>query len=889
MITTQPYEIKDFSGGLTDNYLDGALNQYQKADNLVLTYQGKLTVRDGSRVWIDLPSIGAARTNLLIPMDEQKSDYFRQIVNRLYVHYNTNFNDTPSPSSGLVGPSSNHLFTTGHTAANLSSYALWKKHCFIVSDDLSTPQRPQKIYPNTSDVYQLRTAGLPKPTADITFDREKWPMNRYHPNASVDTYLRDRIFPINIPYESYSTHLFNFSDNIKLRFTSAFGGLSTGVDYYTRDVDFSTTYGLSFRVSASAGGAAIALTGTDPPGAYSIFGTYMEFYDISSAPNLVFLYAYCFEYTYTVDQTEQVQHIDFGAPRLVTLNRLAPFIPSAVLTFVHDLDLNVITSGTYPGQNWDVGSGLFKITLYRTTANGATFYKHSSFVNSSIAPSYTFPDNVTDAQIINGELAYFNGGVLYNDLPPPSKYIHIVNNIGYYGAIREEGTSQILENRVRQSVPNDIDSCPGSLYQDFDTPTRGISSHKNIPIIFCRDAIYRINGIFDELGRGGMDPQKISDQVGCISHLSCVQTPAGVFFASTNGFYRTDGYSVEKISQGFDATYQSALTNTSGERKIQGVYDERFQRIIWAFPNNTSENNFLFILDLRFGAQTGGVFTTIGKENAEIASPTALMIFNGTLYRADHRSYIYKHDESYYSDSLDAYPGAITTWKTQAIDWLYKSCVITFGTTFARKWVPKINILAAGDTNLSLQITSINDDGRSTKELAPIVSRSLITWGDAEVVWGQPNLIWNYQGLIDESRRFPAGGLRCQSKTIQMESAPMKMIWSDYLGTVSVNSSTKQATLETGAIADWPADPLGWTIYFAEDNYTTGYEITARTDDTITFSDPSNTSVTRTGMKWEIWGTPKDQRFHLISYALHYAYLSKTQKPYQSDVPGGNE
>lgn len=53
-IITQPLPLEDFSGGMTDYYLGGPLNKYQRADNCLIVKHGdvgKLYTRPGSEIY----------------------------------------------------------------------------------------------------------------------------------------------------------------------------------------------------------------------------------------------------------------------------------------------------------------------------------------------------------------------------------------------------------------------------------------------------------------------------------------------------------------------------------------------------------------------------------------------------------------------------------------------------------------------------------------------------------------------------------------------------------------------------------------------------------------------------------------------------------------------
>lgn len=145
--------INDFTGGMTDFFLDGAKEEYQKAENFLLTPDKKLSTRPGSRIEADniyqIPS-GNRRVGAMFTYDDDDVMFIqseRNIYSRTASGLQTLAN--PNPALGF-----NEL-------TNFISYAFWNHHTFVVSDSLT---KPVKLF-KTGSNYIVRTAGLPKPAA----------------------------------------------------------------------------------------------------------------------------------------------------------------------------------------------------------------------------------------------------------------------------------------------------------------------------------------------------------------------------------------------------------------------------------------------------------------------------------------------------------------------------------------------------------------------------------------------------------------------------------------------------------------------------------------------------------------------------------------------------
>ena len=157
MIQTQPFEINDFSGGITDNYIEGRPNQAKELDNILLSTNKKPFSREGSDLLdIDNAQVpnGQQRVNALIVFDDDT--LFSNSLKKFY-YLDGSWNE-------IIGPSGNAALTDGDGNSN-TSFTRWNDQIFITNDSYS---KPMKIYRDQSNVIQLRNAGLPALATDPT-------------------------------------------------------------------------------------------------------------------------------------------------------------------------------------------------------------------------------------------------------------------------------------------------------------------------------------------------------------------------------------------------------------------------------------------------------------------------------------------------------------------------------------------------------------------------------------------------------------------------------------------------------------------------------------------------------------------------------------------------
>lgn len=595
-------------------------------------------------------------------------------------------------------------------------------------------------------------------------------------------------------------------------------------------------------------------------------------------------YVYLYKLVYRQDYKVYgpVEFTDIGTPSLSIEVKAGAAIDGTAGKQISIANIPVLSNGTT--SNFKTSS--IKVDIYRTVNNGTTFYKCGTINNGTT----TYVDLMTDANLTLQELLYTTGGVVENDRPPKCKVIHVKNDTAYYANIEtNDAVPERLNFRMQQSIVGDIDSCPASFYVDVDDEIVSVSSTKSNVIILCKNSIYRVDGFYDETGRGGMLAERISDTAGCISQQSPVQALDGVFWMGLDAVYYTDGFRVIKLNQEYDITYKSYMStanaiDTVKILKYQGKYDRKRNRIWWVVQTeNAADVNLCYILDLNWGVKENATFTTVSGESF---APSAIEFDNGNLIRCDKRGYVLLHKPNLFSDPhIDPLIDP-SQWYRETIIYSLESIAFDFGTSTTRKYVTQANITAESTTNVSLQIISNNDDNRKIANLLPIRYRGNMIWGEPDVYWGDHSLDWNKQGLVHEKRRMPAKSLRCNFKSIKLTNAKVAIISSDLIGTANINSVAKTVTLSDVVSYDWPSFSIGYFIAFESDNYITEYEVIGRTDDVLTYVDDLNKTQTAINQKWILRGYPKGEILNLLNISLVYEMSGPTLHPYRSGESG---
>jgi hypothetical protein len=584
-----------------------------------------------------------------------------------------------------------------------------------------------------------------------------------------------------------------------------------------------------------------------------------------AAGSSAFTYAFHYQFTYMVEDQE---FVDAGPVVEVELTAAANPDSNAVAISAIPVLANAI------GDNYDTAN--IKVAIFRTINGGTVLFKVAEVANGVT----TYNDSLSDTLLQDNETIYTSGDVPDNDPPPPSKYVHTVNGVTYWAHFTENG--QTFPNKFKQSQYLDPDSVPGSFEDEVEDKITGLSSVQDVPIIGCRKFIYRVDGIFDENGRGGMTHKRISDHAGCISNDSFVQAEGALFWAGVDGFYYTDGFRVLKITDHLNKTYASFIANfRANTNRIKGVYNPITRMIHWTFSSTPKgvgqeECDILWSVDLQWGISQNMPFHI--WKGSERFQPSAIAFHLGNLYRGDKTGFVLKFDPLAVTDpKIDATVNP-EDWVVEPIIWLYRSISTNFGTSFVRKIANKLLISAKNISNVSIAATAINDNGKLFRELEPIRWRKNFMWGDDEFYWGNPLCTWSYGGLIESDRRLPSGGLRFDYLQLELTNSFTNIVNSDSFGLTTIDATAKTATL-VDLTKFWPTQAVDYYLYFENDNYVKGFKIIERVSDTVVLlSDIHDEMTSGVSQKWQIKGYKKGEILNLLGYNLSWAMTSRSHE-----------
>lgn len=563
------------------------------------------------------------------------------------------------------------------------------------------------------------------------------------------------------------------------------------------------------------------------------------------------------------------------------------------------LPLPIETTGIYNGETVAKKEGIFDGTNYyvaRLASDGVYYITGKTDSKQTILVEFGSGQNLTDLEPL-----YTTGGVPEELEIPPSKVSFKANSAIFLGNTREyersvssDGYSYVsYKNRVRQTLQGLSTASPGTFFVDLPEEVICGAAAKDKPVFVTTRGVYRIDGIIPDDGNGALSYEQIYDRVGGVSYQGAISCNNVVYFAGTDGFYMTDGYQVQPISENLKISY-----SLIDKDKIKAAYNRAENSIYWAISHSGVYDE-IWVLNLEKPITEKSCFTKLG--GSPNFRPTAIAFTDESeLLRGDEDGWVFIHGSSYLADPrVNRNTGALernssSELLTAHIPFDLASAFFSFGSTRLRKYVTdwditveNINPRTDDRQSFSIQPYYNNDKGRIAEGLSSYVTMKPIAYIDPP------------PGLVEIKRKFSAGSLRCLYKQLGFRNASVLIADFDEINNpqppgnitgkvtiTAVSPTVWTATLNSGY--NFPVSDLqGCELYLEYDGYMTAFTITDANDgadadtkpDTLVITHPSATPPTGGAnmQKWRIKGYPKTERFAVIGYNIPFHIMSSTK------------
>lgn len=512
-------------------------------------------------------------------------------------------------------------------------------------------------------------------------------------------------------------------------------------------------------------------------------------------------------------------------------------------------------------------SANWTLEYYRSTDGGTTPYW---LMSVSATAGVTTTDTITDATLVANSathsIGYWASGEQQHTAPERTlsanslsgfaagRFMMICNDCGYW----DDGYQTVY-----QSIPGIPDAVPGSFGIAFPERVTGMAAIDVYPIIGCERSIWRIDGQLDSTGGGTITKYGVSSAVGVISHASMVVVGRQLFFAGTDGFYVTNGWTEpQKISSHLDRTYRQITATFQMRLCIFGTFHSAENRIYWSCRSSSSaiDNDMILVLDLNQGISANMTFTTWSGGNiAGNFYPTSFFVSGRSLVTGDRRGFFRVHQEGNLNDDVIDTGVTYASWSKIGVGTELQTPVSSMGNAGITKWVSKFFVACqhrAFGTNTSLSLLCSTEREKSGN------------WKDCGVVW-KTGLSATADQMVRFSRRVGPSGFRSTYWGLRIRKSKTVLFNSDNLGTAHQVTATT-LVLDGG---NWPAGVYGVaSVRLADDNYVTDYPITGQSGNTLTCS--GGGLPAGTGKKWEIFGYAINEFFGLDQISVPFVMFS---------------
>jgi hypothetical protein len=288
------------------------------------------------------------------------------------------------------------------------------------------------------------------------------------------------------------------------------------------------------------------------------------------------------------------------------------------------------------------------IELYRTEANGVTYYKTtddlSPIFNDPTVDSITITDTRADSDLISNQILYTTGGVLENIPAPASFQIATYTNDRLVVA-SEKSNRIFFSKQVTEGSPVEFTD---AIYRDVDPVGGYVSTLAPLNeklIIFTRDACFFVSG--DGPNNAGLQDtmnkaEVISSDIGCIAPDSTVLTPLGLLFKSRKGIWKLGpGLGLEYVGARVEGYNSEIITSAQvvGElNQIRFTLDTdlalvyNYQLDKWAtFDNHGARSAIVIGNDYYYLREDGVLYKEDRSTFADAGSPIKMKIETGWM------------------------------------------------------------------------------------------------------------------------------------------------------------------------------------------------------------------------------------------------------------------
>lgn len=258
------------------------------------------------------------------------------------------------------------------------------------------------------------------------------------------------------------------------------------------------------------------------------------------------------------------------------------------------------TSLTRRGDQTDGVDNRPRLAVYRTKANGTTYYrcKFTAEFNDPRTPTIAYTDDEDDATLeaaLRGGI-YTAGGVLEKETPPPAR--HIQASGGRVWITSAELPEVWPSTELLQGEAPAWNLATRITVDDAQTPLVGTAVLDGALVIFSESRVYTVPASAGP-GPTGIPPwprpEEVQSSTGCVSSRSIVAFEMGVAYQDADGIkLLTRARTIENLGAPIQETVAAYPT------VADAVLDAKNERIVWMLTG--TEGTVFAVYDYRHQA-----------------------------------------------------------------------------------------------------------------------------------------------------------------------------------------------------------------------------------------------------------------------------------------------
>ena len=224
--------------------------------------------------------------------------------------------------------------------------------------------------------------------------------------------------------------------------------------------------------------------------------------------------------------------------------------------------------------NYQIGDNKtdVRVHIYRTEDNGSVYYEVTpaeGVANDPTLISSSYNDNLADSALIQNKPAYFNGDVLENDAPRPTR--SITNFKSRFCSVHSDRPDELGYTKTYTPQIRPENSQFLTVRSD-DKEYHGAENTNATAILDDKWIIFKDRTILFTMGDGANNagegsslffPEVVSTNVGTVNPRSVILSPEGLFFKSEKGIYQ--------LTRSMDVQYIGAPVEEFNDQNITGA------------------------------------------------------------------------------------------------------------------------------------------------------------------------------------------------------------------------------------------------------------------------------------------------------------------------------